>query len=401
MNARLSEHTEASNGRAVSGPLLVDDESNDNAPAPVLSVSARDAGPAENTMTVNGTSSAAKTIFLTPRVIDQETFDDLAGALRELIAEADQYRTLLAEQIGDADRGGEQAAKLNASLQERLRLSARMLKAFQSQIVRIETAIADFDQQHQKVVESQQAAEAARDELNAHCEQVIEQTRNRLDQMVQHAAGELEAQLTQRLSGLTDIDARLEQCTTRAASLESVVDVAEKNISSLAYRNAEFSEGFECRRQAVEEIIEQCDRTRTMLSEQLLKATEKVNTLIERCDIVQTTADEQCEKVTALQSTSQQTIDDVNVMLDRLAESDAMRCELDAMLERLQHWEPLLKSSTAADDEPLPEPLAQVVDTVQMRVDTKLASFSSALREMADGIELGVHTASHGPYGEK
>ncbi|MCA9289585.1 MAG: hypothetical protein KDA25_00560, partial [Phycisphaerales bacterium] len=72
--------------------------------------------------------------FLTPRVLDQQAFDELGGTLRTLIDDAGRAGLDLREIVRQAGVTDAAAAKASARLLERLNLAAGMLKAFQTQI---------------------------------------------------------------------------------------------------------------------------------------------------------------------------------------------------------------------------------------------------------------------------
>ena len=90
-------------------------------------------------------TSDVREVFLSPRLVDQHAFDELAGTLRGLIDQADTATRQLEErQQWFASNAGE-PAQAAARLQERLRLSAQMLKAFQTQIDRVESTLETLD----------------------------------------------------------------------------------------------------------------------------------------------------------------------------------------------------------------------------------------------------------------
>ena len=84
-------------------------------------------------------------VFLAPRVIDQRAFDELAGSLRSLVNEAEVICRKLEENQSQSENIELQGRKTSMLLQERLRLSARILKAFQTQIERVEKVMTQLD----------------------------------------------------------------------------------------------------------------------------------------------------------------------------------------------------------------------------------------------------------------
>ncbi len=138
-------------------------------------------------MTTDNRGAVAETtgeIVITPRVLDQAAYDDLAAMLQALIGEAGAAAGTLRQGLGES-------SKASASLQERLKVSVRMLKALQLQL----------------------------DGARAHADELARQ-RRRVEQAVEEAED--------RLGALLD----------RAEALSRLVESAEVNIAVAAHRAA-------------------------------------------------------------------------------------------------------------------------------------------------------------------
>ena len=131
-------------------------------------------------------------VVLTPRVLDQASFDELAGSLEALIEQARAAGGELRGVLGEVADARAETAGSAGFLQERLRVSVRMLKAFQTQIEHIESLLETLQQR------------------------------------------ERDAQRT-----LAGIDERIECARQRAEALEDLVESAEVNIAVAAHKAAQ------------------------------------------------------------------------------------------------------------------------------------------------------------------
>ncbi len=109
----------------------------------VVSVSPRDADVASHSSLLN---RPLQSTFMTPRDgLDEAAIEDLMQTLRALVNDSLDAARSLAAQIARAEEAQVSTRKTAQDLHERLRLGARMLSAFQSQIVRIEESLVEQD----------------------------------------------------------------------------------------------------------------------------------------------------------------------------------------------------------------------------------------------------------------
>lgn len=187
---------------------------------PVVSVSPKDAEPG---VEMSDHKSPDRDVFLAPRVLDQTAFDELSETLRALIGEARAVVDELGHRMDDADQRESSPAQASAQLQERLRLGARMLKAFQGQIARVEESLAtlrthqeDADTIAQRLDEALLAFDARVDEMSSAAAQ-------RAGEAADEAIKKFEQDLADRAGAANDqsrqTDEALEQFSSRLSDL--------------------------------------------------------------------------------------------------------------------------------------------------------------------------------------
>jgi ABC-type transporter Mla subunit MlaD len=151
-------------------------------------------------------------VVITPRVLDQSSFDDLAASLQKLIkqshAAGDELRGVLADVVAARAETG----KSSSFLQERLRVSVRMLTAFQTQIEHVESLL---------------------------------DTLNRRQQDAERA--------------MAQIDERIDLARQRTDALAELVESAEVNITVLAHKSAKAAGRAEARASELAQLLAWAD----------------------------------------------------------------------------------------------------------------------------------------------
>lgn len=110
-----------------------------------------------------------------------------AQELPTLMGRAESLLTELDTAVQAAEAGDAQARDAAACLQERLRVCARMLHAFQSQIVRIESAIADLRDERKNAELALQSDARRLDDQAAAFEQRLETALARFERQMDDA----------------------------------------------------------------------------------------------------------------------------------------------------------------------------------------------------------------------
>jgi chromosome segregation ATPase len=150
--------------------------------------------------------------MITPRVLDQSSYDDLAASLQSLIGDANTSAGELRRVLGELAGARAETAKSSGFLQERLKVSVRMLDAFQTQIEHVGSLVEALRRQ-------QQDAKRA----------------------------------------MAEVDERIGLAGERTDALTRLVESAEVNIAVLAHKSAKAAGRAEARAAELAQLLERAD----------------------------------------------------------------------------------------------------------------------------------------------
>ncbi len=184
--------------------------------------------PASN---VTADAQTNQEILISPRVLDQQAFAQFSASLSALIEEAREARLALAEVSQQQRLQQTETARSAQQLQERLHLSARMLKAMQGQAAALQTATDTASKACDQYDVLEQRLSVRIDELIAAAE-------TRIDTAVDAAIARINISAREKETLLHEVDQRFDQLMPRAEQLGQVVESAEVNIAALAHRSA-------------------------------------------------------------------------------------------------------------------------------------------------------------------
>ena len=151
-------------------------------------------------------------VVITPRVLDQASFDSLADSLQTLIKQAHASAAELRGVLDELAEDRRETAKSTGHLQERLQVSVRMLTAFQTQIEHVESLL---------------------------------DTLGRRQQDAQRA--------------MAEIDERISLAGQRTEALDRLVESAEVNITVLAHKSAKAAGRAEARAGELAQLLAWAD----------------------------------------------------------------------------------------------------------------------------------------------
>ncbi|MHC4615670.1 MAG: hypothetical protein ACYTAU_19115 [Planctomycetota bacterium] len=151
-------------------------------------------------------------LVITPRVLDQGSFDDLSARLQALIKQAHASLGELGGVLRELAEARAETATSSSFLQERLRVSVRMLTAFQTQIEHIESLLGTLRRR-------QQDADRA----------------------------------------MVEIDERIDLARQRTEALAELVESAEVNITVLAHKSAKAAGRAEARAAELAQLLARAD----------------------------------------------------------------------------------------------------------------------------------------------
>ncbi len=325
----------------------------------------------------NGVRSTAPDPMLTPRVIDQRVVRELTDSLRAVLDDAQNASEQLRQGIDNAGVQKTQLTQATTQLQDRIRLGARMIKAFQSQIVRIESAIEDFVKTENNV-----------DSIQREIDSRLNVFQTRLDEMVDRAINRVDEAADERERSLKDLEARLNTVLERTERMTEAADTAEQNVFRLAFRQGKGLLGIDERIARMESMLQRADamasdltRTTTRAETQCREATGRVDEGAE----AYRRAREQFEEL------RQEIRGDLAYLDERRAESelDIQTCEaLEQMVERLEPWRTLIEAHDDATSDPsrpqeLPAPVRRMVEAARGEFSRELGRLAEGLRQLA------------------
>jgi chromosome segregation ATPase len=129
--------------------------------------------------------------------------NDVVESLRTLVGEARDQMRRLSEVLAYTRQGESEAGKSIAQLQDRLRVSAQMLKAFQVQIGRVETSLAAVTAQERRAEAAEERIQQRMAEFDARIEHVMVQLDRRIEESVRAAMGKINRQWDERAADAT------------------------------------------------------------------------------------------------------------------------------------------------------------------------------------------------------
>lgn len=225
-------------------------------------------------------------VFLTPRVLDERAFQKFAEQLRSLIADAESASTRLEQAAAQNNTDRDEAARSSQQLQERLRLSARMLKAVQVQSEAIEKTAANAEQLERRLQQlNEQVGQCSADH-----QQRADEAASGIEQRIDAHADEVLVRLRQASDNaerlLQELDQRMGELMPRAERLCQLVETAEVNIAALAHRSADNARKAQQVGQMLADQAEQCRRQLGGI-DQHFDRLEELNRILSRAEVLQ------------------------------------------------------------------------------------------------------------------
>lgn len=367
--------------------------------------------------------------------------------MQDLLDQADRMMVQLQTGIEEARSTHAEPASLAHRLQERLRVGAKMLKAFQAQIDRAETVVTEAADRS-RVAETLEThlddatrciAEATREEadrvkrelataIDAAREAIDERARRRerpevevrqivetVDAHVTGKIGEVDAYFDARTPTLPTqetLDLRVEQALAaamerfdrHAAQRRAELDAQTAAFDQVQARVAAFAERLEAtesRNESVQTRAEESARTirgeleeahgmarqcldaRNGLAAELRKAVAGSDELAARGERIRLDVDEQVTRYDRLQSHVSSSMGTIEEAVRRIDHAERIVGRLERLSERLAPWEGLLTSGPQTADG-LPKSAVDLVEHLQSGLGRDIESISSTMRDMAE-----------------
>lgn len=234
MGARHSKKRKrAVESEGASGSVMAEQETSGQR---VMSISPADIDPNAEPMTIDEDD-----ILLTPRVLDQNAFNQLSETLRGLIEQANGAAQLLRDEFDQTSTARGDVSKASSGLHERLRVSARMLKAFQSQIDVVQERITDLTNAKKEAQVASDKLQGMTEKFESRVADAAALFEGQIDETLQSRLKLFDEQLTKREQAVADTSDRIAQTEARVIELvtqteqrvESAVDGAEARVTEL------------------------------------------------------------------------------------------------------------------------------------------------------------------------
>ncbi|MFK7958919.1 MAG: hypothetical protein AB8G96_00200 [Phycisphaerales bacterium] len=367
--------------------------------------------------------------------------------MHDLLEQADRMMVQLQTGIEEARSTHAEPASLAHRLQERLRVGAKMLKAFQAQIDRAELVVTEASDRS-KVAEtlethlddatrsiaasSREEADRVKRELAA----VIDAARTAIDERARrrerpavevntiieavetHVSGKIDEvnayfdERTPTLPTQETLDLRVEQVLAaamerfdrHAAQRRSELDAQTANFDQLQARATAFAERLEAtesRSEAIQTrseesarsirgeleeahaVARQCLDARNGLAAELRKAVSGSDEIAARGERIRLDVDEQVTRYDRLQTHVSSSMGTIEDAVRRIDHAERIVDRLERLTDRLAPWEGLLTSGPQTA-EGLPKSAVDLVDHIQSGLGRDIEAISTTMRDMAE-----------------
>jgi chromosome segregation ATPase len=379
------------------------------------------------------TRKPSESTLITPRVLDQEAFDQLASTLRSLLDEAGNAVDRLESRIEAAERREDAPSSAAAQLQERLRLSAQMLKAFQSQIDRVQTVITEIVERRLglddtavalvRTIDSRRAGAVTEIEVTAAA--AVEsfekrwsddaagqarlaafetQLESRAEAVITRFQSRIETHESERLARMEDASERLAGLEQRVAAMEQTVETAEVTVAALGHRVGEAGRLASAHLENAESATAHCGEMIDSLNDTVDAASEQVEQLTSQGERLTAAVRERMDRGDVAErrlagrvTEAERALGQIEPTADRC---DTLRADLDRIIDRLGPWEKLLVDAEC-DENGTPRPVTQMLDHLREGIGHDVAQLGSTLRTLVARIEhIGAPATDTTPAGK-
>jgi chromosome segregation ATPase len=315
----------------------------------------------------------------------QASLDRFAAELSAMIEVAACTADTLNRRMQEAGEGESRAAATGAQLQEQLRTGARMLKAFQSQIARVEHTIEKQEAYERQVAEVQSKIEQCFAGIETCVDRTLESVALRLAELAQTAMRRFEEGIAQREVRLAEIDSRIAQCATGLDGICEMIEQAQGSAAAAVSANQHTLEQLEDSATASRQLLEQHEQARRSLTGDLRALEEGLQSLEARGVAHGEAASQSLRLAAEADATLRARLVDIEQAAsetERIAESATA---LNDLLVRLEPWEGLLLSGKVNADG-LPEPLAKVAGEVRQQITRDMTWLSDTMKDVAQRV---------------
>ena len=313
---------------------------------------------------------------------ESSSLGGIAAEMSGMIEVAATTAETLNRRLHEVGEGEHRAAAASAQLQEQLRLGARMLKAFQSQIARVEDTLGRQQAYQQQVAETQAQIEQCFAGIETCIDKTLESVAYRLAEQARVAVARFDEGIAARQGQLTELDGRISECAGGINGICEMIENVQTSVRAAVESNQSTLDRLQTAAADAQELLEKHDQAQESLVSEMR---EKLRALEHSSAAVQEAMRESIALGNETDASLRLRLEEVDAARrehDRLAGSAA---ELHDMLLRLQPWEQLLLSGTI-NGEGLPEPLAKVAGELRQQISQDMTWLNATMRDVAQRV---------------
>lgn len=331
----------------------------------------------------------AERVFLTPRVVDQNAFEDYSTRLRRLLEQVAGAAQTMAQAAIDAGTTHKGLLEASGTQRTTLEVTTKLLKALNAKAAEVEAMVTTLESRVSAAQEFEaqavRRAEAIAAQMEERVRERIEAALRDVDQVASTRKLEverLESLVTRgeaMLKAVDDASERLEKVQTRAEhavnTLQTGLDVANEAFENLLQQQDQIDEGLEL-------AIDASERLSAHLSSEGEHIREIFAPLLEaqeHAEKVGTRLNARIEEARLLNETSRASVQNLRTIVG----------SAERVMSDLEPWRyALLNPGAGVND--LPPALLNIVDRFRSELGTDLAKMASAMSMIAQRAQTSL-----------
>ncbi len=389
MNARLSSPGELSATESASVPA--DDRVLSLSPrrmpaeAGMPDVTHQDTSPFTESPPLQEVSAEMASFDDAAQAAGERSLDRFAAELSAMIEVAACTADSLNRRLQEASEGENRAAATSTQLQEQLRTGARMLKAFQSQIGRVEQTLEKQEAYERQVADVQAKIEQCFAGIETCIDRTLESVALRLAEQARTAIERFDEGIAQREVRLAEIDSRITQCASGIDGICEMIEHVQGSASTAVSANQRTLEQLEESAASAKHLLGQQEQARKSLASDLHALKDGLKTIERRGVAHNQSAAEALQLAVQADATLRSRLTEIEQVQSESDRVMASVAALNQLLARLQPRENLLLSGTI-NSEGLPEPLAMVAGEVRQQISQDMNWLSLTMKDVAERV---------------
>ena len=369
-------------------------------------------GPAMADIPPKPSGPMAREVFLTPRVLDQNAFEELSGALKGMVREASAEAAALKGTLDSATKVRAEVAEATGKQRATLELSSKVLKALTARAESLEQILSRIEN-----------GRAMLDRLSLESERLVASRVASVESGLRQAAETIEVRIAEASASGEAAADRLDQALARAtrvigerpgdSGLERVVERAERARTALLETGDRSEMARLDAENSTARLAESLGGSMKLLDGLEARGMTLVRTVETAMARAERSAQESTDRAGALRSLTddlQAAAENARVEREALA-ADASRVERAALrvenvltqarqtMRDLETWRPILEGESVTSTE-LPAALREIADQFRREMGQDLVRMASAMQTVAERVEPSVRKHRQSPSAE-